>query len=334
MALRRLTPAPVLVVLAPLIGEVLLGSTPLSRWYLLPSLMCFYGSGALLIRELVFRRGFRWARIIALGFVYALIEEGLTDQSLFNPHWPSAGAFLVYGRWLGVNWYWAEYLLGWHAIWSISLPILLTDLLFPARRTVSWLRPGGLRVVGFIYGASCVSTLVLYWFLSGGFIAPPLALLCTALLVLALCGLALWGSPGAERQASGESPRQAFGLCWVLGGIAFLGGLFWLGNHDYLVPRVPPVPLILGQLALALAVTWLVWLLSRWAASRSQWADQQRLALASGVLLAGGLAGIKIVQDGVLLDLLAQLVLVGLVVILLALFNWRLSVRVPASKAA
>ena len=324
LRMRLMKPALALLVFAPLIGEILLGSTPFSRLYLFPSEIFLYGSGALFIRELAQKYALGWSRIVLLGICYALIEEGIADQSLFNPHFPGAGSLLLYGRWLGVNWYWAEYLIGWHAIWSITLPILLVSLLFPKQQQISWLGPGGLQTVGTIFIAACLSTFIIYFFVSGGFFAP-LYLIGTALLVGALISLAvrLPSKGSVARQDAGQQSKSSVGLRWSMGLLAFSAGLVWLGNHEYLVPAVPALLLVLALLLLGMGVALLIQLISRWAASRSRWGDQQRLALASGGLFAGAIAGLKIVQDGKLVDFIFQVILCGATAAFLIIFNVR-----------
>src|SRR5215831_12972820 len=97
-AIRPLTrrsgflPCAVLFFLAPLVGEVLAGSTPLDilgspasflTLLLLEALL--YGSGAVLIREIARRTGRGWPAILGLGLAYGVLEEGLITQSFFNP---------------------------------------------------------------------------------------------------------------------------------------------------------------------------------------------------------------------------------------------------------
>lgn len=129
--------APVLVLLVlSLVAEVLFGATPISRLGALLPVTAIYGSVAVLIRELARRKGPGFGRIVLLGAAYAIVEEGLALQSMFNPDLFNAS--LVGGRMLGVNWVWSEWTVGYHVVWSISIPILLAELLFPARRAEDW----------------------------------------------------------------------------------------------------------------------------------------------------------------------------------------------------
>lgn len=151
--MRRLFPALVLVVMAPLVAELLAGLTPLSRpislAVLLPVYLPLYGAGALLIRELVRRGRHGWASILLLGAAYGLIEEGAVSQSLFNPTLYHAAAWGA--RVWGINGAFTESVIGVHAVWSAAIPILLTELLFPDRRAAPYLGRRGLVVTSFCY---------------------------------------------------------------------------------------------------------------------------------------------------------------------------------------
>src|SRR6185369_6232804 len=147
--LRRSAPVLVLAVLAVVVPEILFGSTPLTELGRILVTMPIYAGGAVLIRELARRRRVGWPQIAMLGAAYGLIEEGLVLGSIFSPNLFNAA--LVGGRLFGVNWTWTEWTLGYHAVWSVSIPILLAELLFPARRTEPWLGRIGLVVAGLVY---------------------------------------------------------------------------------------------------------------------------------------------------------------------------------------
>ncbi|HET9561172.1 MAG TPA: hypothetical protein VFP01_03635 [Propionibacteriaceae bacterium] len=74
---RRIAPAFVLVFLAPFVGEVLLGNTPLRLILGYLIVLPMYGFGALFIRELSRRSGRGWPTILILGVAYGVAEEGL-----------------------------------------------------------------------------------------------------------------------------------------------------------------------------------------------------------------------------------------------------------------
>jgi uncharacterized membrane protein YcfT len=136
---HRLKPALSLVLLAPLIAEYLLGSLSFRQLVIFPIMALMYGAGALLVREVTRRTGRGWPTIILLGLAYAVIEEGLATQSLFNPHY--LGLHLLdYGfiPALGIGAPWTVYVVVLHVAWSIVVPIGLVESLFPDRRTTPW----------------------------------------------------------------------------------------------------------------------------------------------------------------------------------------------------
>jgi hypothetical protein len=107
---KTLSPALVLFFLAPVIPELLTGSTPLANFlnpFGFALLVGLYGSGAVVARELTYRLGKGWPALLGLGAAYGIIEEGLMVRSFFSPNWPDLGVLAQYGRWAGVNWIWA-----------------------------------------------------------------------------------------------------------------------------------------------------------------------------------------------------------------------------------
>jgi len=71
-------------------------------------LASLYGSGAIIVRELKVRWKKNYVSMFILGAAYGIIEEGLMVKSFFDPNWMNLGILGSYGRWLGVNWVWAE----------------------------------------------------------------------------------------------------------------------------------------------------------------------------------------------------------------------------------
>ena len=85
--MRRVAPAVALFFVAPFVAEFLLGNLPITLLGALVVLGPLYGGGALLIREVARRRGLGWGAILTLGLAYAVIEEALALQTLFNPNY-------------------------------------------------------------------------------------------------------------------------------------------------------------------------------------------------------------------------------------------------------
>lgn len=324
--MRRFLPVMVLIVLAPLVAEVLAGSTPLTMPALLLSDLLIYGPGALLIRELVRRRGRGWVSVLLLGIAYGLIEEGLALQSLFNPAY---GHVAQWGaRLLGVNWLYTEVVLITHAVWSAAIPILLTELLFPAQRTTPYLRRFGLIITGiwYILGAALLG---LFARTTYPYAASPLLLGLVLVLVVVLVLIAL-------RVLPRQSPRPTFPINvpppWVVLLVTTVGvfiglagpALLWRVQSAFADFPLVLIPLV-GTLLITVVMSWLV---RNWARGHS-WSDRHRLALVTGALLAhsvvGGLIFTKTLAEGVSIVVMTLLML-GL----LALFAIRLNRHVAS----
>src|SRR3954471_17922207 len=160
---RRLAPAATLFLLSPLIGEGLFGALPLNRLpFGLLGVIGMYGGGAILVREIVRRRGLGAGWLVVLGLAYGLIEEGTVVQSLFNQRYPGLDFLGYFGHWLGVNWVWAEFIVPYHAVFSIAIPIAITELLFPERRDSPWVNTLGLLGVALLFVVNSVLLAVLH----------------------------------------------------------------------------------------------------------------------------------------------------------------------------
>jgi len=150
----RLAPAFTLLVLAPVVAEVLSGATRLSFIIVLIPEIMVWGCGALLAREAVRRWRAGWTSLLLLGLALSIAEEFIIQQTSLAPlPWlPSAQSF---GRAWGVNWLYFLYMLGYESVWVVLVPVQLTDLLFPDRRSEPWLRTGGLLTssVFFVFGS-------------------------------------------------------------------------------------------------------------------------------------------------------------------------------------
>jgi hypothetical protein len=158
--IRPRLPVLALLLLAPAIPELLTGSTPITTLFFDPlafalsflGIVGLYGTGALLIREFVVKFQKGWASVLLLGAAYGIVEEGLAVHTFFEP----AGLSPVnnlgwYGHAFGVNWLWALGLTAFHAVYSIALPILLTQLWFPAVKDQRWLDAGAVALVAVTY---------------------------------------------------------------------------------------------------------------------------------------------------------------------------------------
>ena len=162
----KIPPALVLFLLAPAIGELLSGSSPPLE-FLNPVGFVFmaalYGSGAIVVRELKirWRKGFR--SMLLLGAACGILEEGLLVKSFFDPSWMDLGVLATYGRWAGVSWVWTEMLIIYHAVFSITIPIVLAELAYPSRKEEKWI---GNRALAAFIAVLIVVTAIGYMYLT------------------------------------------------------------------------------------------------------------------------------------------------------------------------
>ena len=274
---RDLSPACVLFFLAPAIGELLSSSAPPSKFFNPPFFLVqavLYGGGAIIVREITCRWNRGWPTVLALGAAYAIVEEGLMMKSFFDPLWKGLGPYGAYGRWLGVNWVWSLGLTIWHAVISISIPILLVNLIFPARRSMPWLsqRALGLLSVLFVedvlYGA-------LYF---TQYRPPPVPYASAACAVVMLCLIAR-RLPRPTPRPGDAKPAHPF--WFALTGFLTALGMLWI-PHSLPSRGVHPLWVMAAIVGLVASAGWLILKMS---GKGVAFPPSHQLAVATGVLL-------------------------------------------------
>jgi hypothetical protein len=307
-----------LAVITPVIAELTLGNPPLSKIWLMLLWIPIYGAGTVLIRELVRRRGGGWPSILLLGLAYGIVEEGLVLQALSSPTMYGVAGWAP--RFLGLNSAYTELNLPYHAVFSVALPILLTDLIFPALRERPYLKRTGLVVaaVVFVLGGLLLR-LTVTTSIDPGYQAPAAVLAGCVAAVALLAVVALRGASAPSPSRAGNAPRPwAAAVFGVLAGFGYLALLFPFGgatqpafSHGAWV-AVP----MLGAAMLAVLTGWLV---RRWTAT-GEWTDRHSLCLAGGAL-AGHTAFGVIANAATLADKLELSALGLLTVVLLGLLG-------------
>jgi hypothetical protein len=306
------------------VSELLFGATPLSNLGALLVVVPLYGGGAVLIRELARRRGPGWNRIFLLGAAYAIIEEGLIIQSIFDPNMFNAGS--MGARVFGINWVWTIWTIGYHIVWSISIPILLAELLFPARRSEPWLGKAGMIVVSVLFVLGALALAAIYRFaVAPDFQIPLLLNLVAALVAILLIVLALTMPTRQTKELSheilGKVPSP-----WIVGLLGLLMAALWFVLLDlpefFRIGIWVLIPIIL-DLAL---VGGFASLIRRWSSYRS-WSDLHRLVLVFGPLIVSTSVGILRVTAGRPIDQLGIAVFGTIAMLLLALLARRLQHR-------
>jgi len=266
-----------LFLLAPLIGEFLLGNLPITWLWVLIVLAPLYGGGALLVREAAVRLGAGWPGIFLLGLAYGVIEEGLVDQSLFNPTYLGL-RLLDYGYVpsLGIGLWWTVYVLGLHLIWSVAASIGLAEALWPERAREPWLGRVTLPLTVVIFLFGCAATFAAQ---PGTFVASPAQLALSVVVVLILvAAAALAGRRKAPPLVAGSQPSP-----FALGALALVAlSLFLLAS--WAIGRVPASA---NAAFMLLDVAVLGGLILSWS-RRQGWGSSHVLALVAGALATYG----------------------------------------------
>jgi hypothetical protein len=233
-----------LIFLAATLAEVLTGSTPLPTIVLYPIGFVFniglYGGGALLIREASIRWRKRWGAVLLLGGAYAVGEEGFAAKTMINPNSPIIGN-QAYSHWLGINWVPLAALTVFHAGFSIAVPILLVELIFPETKGKRLLGNFGLATTLVLYGLDV--TLLSLWF--GDPYVPSLFAIAFLSVYAAAFLFTGYKVPRRFLQAKLDRPDRrgrnflVLGLGVMIGFFLIGGGLTLIGD---LVVRFLPWP--------------------------------------------------------------------------------------------
>jgi len=238
----KVSPALILFFLAPAIAELLSGSAPPSEFFnpvgflLLASL---YGSGALIVRELKIRWNKGYVSLFILGAAYGILEEGLMVKSFFDPNWMDLGILGSYGRWMNVNWVWAEWLTIYHAIFSIAIPITLVELAYAEKRNESWIGNKTLTSLILLLG---IVTAIGYFALTP--YRPPIIQYMLAIMSVIILIFIAWKTPPKIGKKGKLLPPKPLKFAAV--GFLFTLSLFMLFMAGpYLIPQ-PPALIVLG----------------------------------------------------------------------------------------
>jgi hypothetical protein len=259
-----------LFLLSPFVAEFLLGTIAIDQLAAGLVLAPLYGGGALLVREVGRRSTGGWRAILLLAFAYAVIEEGVVVQTLFNPRYLGLDLLRdAYVPWLGIGAWWSLFVLTLHTVWSMAVPIALAEA-FSDRARQPWLGRIGLIVSGLLFLlGTCLTAYFTYAqerFLASGF------QLGGALLV-ALAGVAAaWRVRHGKPIAPGRVPPE-----WTLGLLSFAAsGAFMLARRFTGGWTIVGVYVLLFAAVGASVAAWSL---------RADWTDRHVLALAGGALL-------------------------------------------------
>jgi len=278
----------VLVLLAPLIGEVLSGSTRLSFLFAFIPETMVWGCGALLCRELVRRWRAGATSLLLLGLALSIAEEFVIQQTSLAPL-PFPGAHPLYGRMWGVNWVYFLFMLGYESIWVAVVPVTIAELTFPARGSQPWLRRGGVITTCVVFLAGCS----IAWFawtqrarpsLHAAIYHPPFIAVASGLAAIVLLGYVAYAlrGVGGEMAAGNRAVRSSV-IPWTAGIAAFAIGCAWFKLIAMLFTPVHSpawLPMTMG-----FAGALCTYALFRALSSRS-WSGMERWAASFGAVMA------------------------------------------------
>ena len=270
------SPLLALILFSPVIAEMLSGSTPPVEW-LNPIgvlfLIWLYGAGVLVVRETAVRWKTGWPSILLLGAAYGIVEEGLAVKSFFDPNWMDLGALGWYGRWLDVNWIWAVWLTIFHAVVSISIPIFLTECIWPRiRGRPLTSRRGYITAIVLLAAATVTIDILLTPYRPSGWhlLGALAAVLFLAWAARKYAG-PLWARLPARKAPASPPVYTVAGFAFLMGSFLLYGGGPFFG--------VVPILTVLEGAALLLYIMLLV----RRTSDDPRWA-RQRFAFVAGCL--------------------------------------------------
>jgi hypothetical protein len=328
----------VLYFLSPLTAEVLSGSTPPLK-FIQPFGLIFtpllYGSSAILIREILARRRLGWGNALLLGAAFGVFQEALVVQTWYSFMAKSSPSHSngFYGVWLGTNWVWALNLTIYHAVISITLPLIWLTLLFPER---ALLAPGLKRrgVILFLLWLVVPCGLLALQiarvqYAKEGYHGPPATGYVIGCALVA--GLVLLGSfvriPPPRRQPRRDAP----GVWTVRLAMFGLTAMFFFLTFILPATRIPPV---LTMAVSAGMFSFGLWRMASWSA-RDGWSARHWLALVMGLLGWYLLIWGPLVEFVFRLPLSEGLTLANLIVMITLFgFDWRLKRRSATAPAA
>jgi hypothetical protein len=309
--LARMAPALTLIVLAPLITEVLPGSTRMSSIFVFPIEMGVWGVGALFIREVVRRRQLGWPGMLLLALVLAIAEECMIQQSSLAPlvfsiqhggdHYARAG---------GVNYLYLLWALGYESVFVVLVPVAICELVFRERRQDAWLSRGGMIASTIYFLIACVFA----WFTwtqiarvkvfhVAAFVPPLWQVLVAALVMLLLVVIAL----RMRTQVASPTTMQLPAM-WLVAASTTLLACLWYGLVVLAFGARPQFPPLLAVLAAVVMVVIALLLYPRWS-SAAGWNDRYRYTTAATAVIANMAVGFVGFIGASALDFYGKLVL-------------------------
>lgn len=307
--LRFAAPIWTLLLLAPFIAEILSGSTHTSVLFVYIPEVMVWGVGALFCREMARRWRAGSTSLLLLGLALSIAEEFIIQQTSLAPL-PFPGSHPGYGRIWGVNLVYFLFMLGYESVWVVLVPVKVTELFFPRRAGLPWLRKRGIIVAGAVFLLGCR----IAWYgwtqqarprLRAAPYHPPAGLV--ALGLAAIAGLIAFAylARGIRRPSPEKRWRPV--PAWLGGVTAFVMGGAWF---ELIGQQFIPKPVQPFWIVIAIGSAWaaLAFVLFSWWSSRPAWGDVHCFAAVLGATLACMAAPYLTISTWPRLDIIGKVV--------------------------
>jgi hypothetical protein len=284
----RLWPAALaLIFLSPIVGEMISGSTPpllFVQPFFLVVLPTMYGVWALLTHEVIARRRLGWGNALLLGAAFGVFQEALVVQTWFNYMVEQSPSHMggEYGLVAGTSLVWALNLTIYHAVVSITVPLILIAVFFPHRALLPWLGPRRAVLVTtwmlLLCGALAVNA-AFKQFVDDGYAGPPVVsyLLAAAFMLLLILLGVFVRIPAPRPHPDKRAPRL-----WTVR-LVSCGYMILLFALSIFLPTTG-MPAVAAMALTLLLVASALWRGRSWSA-RVGWSERHLLSVATGVIL-------------------------------------------------
>jgi hypothetical protein len=306
-SIRYRGPIWTLLILAPIISEVLSGSTRLSILFVLIPEIMVWGGGALLCREFIRRWRAGATSLLLLGLALSIAEEFIIQQTSIAPL-PFPGASGDYARLWGVNWIYFLFMLGFESVWVVLIPVQVTELIFPDRREKPWLGNRGLI-------ATCGAFLVgcrIAWYgwtqqarprLHAAPYHPPSSAILTGIAAIAILIYMAWlfREYGHLSQIKSRLPAKP----WLIALKTLIFGAAWFGLIGLVFVPQPSLP-VWAPMTAGVAWAILSFTVVRYWSAAYGWRDVHRWGISFGAVVGCMVLGDSSLVGWSRIDLIAK----------------------------
>jgi hypothetical protein len=265
-----------------------------------------YSAGALLIREAVRRRHLGVGSMLALGLAFGLVEEGLALGSLTSTTLYPVADWAP--RLLGFNTAYSLWVLPYHAVFSIVLPVAIVDLIFPRLKAEPYLRTRGVVAwaIALVLGLGVIRLALIWMDPEHVNSAPHLIVVAALATGLMIGGLSMHPEVRLDRPVPRHWLLVVLGAVGVAGYFALLWRLPGAPHSAYLPDRLAWLAPVLALVLLAAASI----ICRRWSGS-TRWSATHTAALVAGALPAHSLLGLIAIPMGTLDRVLLAAIMVA-----------------------